>query len=66
MTREQVIKGLECCASNGSGACAVCDWADPEEYECFTNLAKAALALLKGDDDDGHERNDIQPGDDSH
>ena len=47
MTREQVIKGLECCASLDSGGCAVCDWADPEEYECFANLAKAALTLLK-------------------
>lgn len=47
MTREKVIKGLECCASLDSGVCAVCDWADPEEYECFANLAKAALALLK-------------------
>lgn len=45
MTREQVIKGLECCGANGS--CLGCPYINYLNNSCMDKLNADALALIR-------------------
>lgn len=51
MTREEVIRGLECCkqgADYTDPICSECPYSDEYAADCVPMLAADALALLKG------------------
>lgn len=53
---EKVIKGLKCLITN-EVPCGGCPYNEGENFSCLKNIAKDALELLKGEDNDGQGEN---------